>query len=208
MPSTLPCEPIALTLKYGQWLRTLIAVWNVVRLAYLTTTRRTWPRGPVVSGGGSAVCDAVLPMAGPGRWPGRGGGAGSAGGLPAADAQVPGDAGPADPEGDGAVERRAAAGVIGDQVLNSDEMAAVRAEVGGVSSLEAQARREQARTIATRIASLTEEARALEGIGQCHLQNGPPDQGAASLRQALAICHRIGSANARRVQQTLVGQGI
>jgi uncharacterized membrane protein len=105
-------------------------------------------------------------------------------------------------------KRRAAAGVIGDKVLNSDEMAAVRAEVGGVSSLEAQARHEQALTIATGIALLTEEARALEGIGQCHLQNGPPDQGAASLRQALAIYHRIGSANARRVQQTLAGQGI
>lgn len=41
VPSTLPCGPIALTLKTDPRLRTLIAVSNPVRLAYLTTANRT-----------------------------------------------------------------------------------------------------------------------------------------------------------------------
>jgi hypothetical protein len=48
-----------------------------------------------------------------------------------------------------------------------------------------------------------EEARALEGIGQCHLQNDNLVEGAAQLRQALAIYQRIGNPAARRIQETL-----
>jgi hypothetical protein len=48
-----------------------------------------------------------------------------------------------------------------------------------------------------------EEARALEGIGRSYLQNGATDEGAAHLRQALAIYQRIGAPGARRVQETL-----
>jgi len=47
------------------------------------------------------------------------------------------------------------------------------------------------------------EAHALEGIGRCHLQDGNPGEGTAKLLQALAIYQRIGTPDARRVQQTL-----
>ena len=53
-----------------------------------------------------------------------------------------------------------------------------------------------------------EEARALEGIGQCHIQNDDPGQAAAYLRQALAIYQRIGAPHARRVQETLHRHGL
>jgi hypothetical protein len=49
-----------------------------------------------------------------------------------------------------------------------------------------------------------EEARALEGIGHSYLQDGTTDEGAAHLRQALAIYQRIGAPSARRVQETLL----
>ena len=49
-----------------------------------------------------------------------------------------------------------------------------------------------------------EEARALEGIGRCHIQEGNPGQGAADLRQALAIYRRIGAPEAQRVETTLL----
>ena len=47
-----------------------------------------------------------------------------------------------------------------------------------------------------------EEARALEGIGQRHLQDGSLGEGAAQLRQALAIDQRIGNPAAQRIQET------
>lgn len=47
------------------------------------------------------------------------------------------------------------------------------------------------------------EPRALEGIGQCHLRDGNLGEGAAPLRQALAIYQRIGAPAARRLQETL-----
>ena len=73
---------------------------------------------------------------------------------------------------------------------------------------EALARHNQAHAIATDIASPLEEARAQEGIGRCHLQDGQTVEGAASLRHALAIYQRIGSASAGRVQTTLRGMGL
>ena len=48
-----------------------------------------------------------------------------------------------------------------------------------------------------------EEARALEGTGRAHLQDGDTREGTACLEQALAIYQRIGAPDARRVQQTL-----
>ena len=48
-----------------------------------------------------------------------------------------------------------------------------------------------------------EEARALEGIGRSHLHDGNVGDGAAKLRQALAIYQRIGAPDAQRVQETL-----
>jgi hypothetical protein len=72
---------------------------------------------------------------------------------------------------------------------------------------EARARHERALAVATAtaIASPLEEARALEGIGRCHLQHG---QDAAPLRRALAIYHRIGSPGAERVETTLRDHGL
>jgi len=43
------------------------------------------------------------------------------------------------------------------------------------------------------ISAPLEEARALEGIGQCHIQNDDLGNGAAYLRHALAIYQRIGA---------------
>jgi hypothetical protein len=58
--------------------------------------------------------------------------------------------------------------------------------------------------IARDISAAPEEARALEGIGNTHLQEGNPGQATAHLRQALTIYQRIGApAAARRVRQTL-----
>ena len=62
----------------------------------------------------------------------------------------------------------------------------------------------QALSIARDINTPVEEARALEGIGRCHIQEGNPDQGAADLRQALAIYRRIGAAEAQRVETILL----
>lgn len=63
------------------------------------------------------------------------------------------------------------------------------------SAASARARDCHARAlaIAREISVPLEEARALEGIGQCHLQGGNLREGAAPLRQALAIYQRIGA---------------
>jgi hypothetical protein len=62
----------------------------------------------------------------------------------------------------------------------------------------------QALAIARDISAAPEEPRALEGIGNSHLQEGTPSRAAAHLRQALTIYQRIGApAAARRVQQNL-----
>ena len=63
---------------------------------------------------------------------------------------------------------------------------------------DAYVQHQQALAIA--IASPPEEARALEGIGRCQLQNDQPAEDAKSLHQALAICQDIGSPDASRVQ--------
>jgi Tfp pilus assembly protein PilF len=61
----------------------------------------------------------------------------------------------------------------------------------------------QALAIAHEIGAPLEEARALEGIGRCHLHDGNPGEGAAHLREALTIYRRIGAFDARRVEETL-----
>jgi transcriptional regulator with XRE-family HTH domain len=53
-----------------------------------------------------------------------------------------------------------------------------------------------------------EEARALEGLGQAHLQDGNLSQATAPLRQALAIYQRIGNPGDQRIQQTLRQHGL
>jgi hypothetical protein len=62
----------------------------------------------------------------------------------------------------------------------------------------------QALSITRDINTPVEEARALEGIGRCHIQEGSPSQGAAHIRQALAIYRRIGAPEAQRVEATLL----
>lgn len=56
---------------------------------------------------------------------------------------------------------------------------------------------QEALTIATRLASLPEEARAREGIARCHLQSGNHDLASTYLQQARKIYQQIGSPRAR-----------
>jgi tetratricopeptide (TPR) repeat protein len=72
-------------------------------------------------------------------------------------------------------------------------------------SATAQARDQhsQALAIARDISAAPEEARALEGVGNSHLEEGNPSQAVAPLRQALTIYQRIGAPGAERVQETL-----
>jgi len=62
---------------------------------------------------------------------------------------------------------------------------------------------EQALAIARDVDVPLEAARALEGIGQCQLQNGHPNQAGPNLREALAIYQRLRSPFAQRVQATI-----
>jgi tetratricopeptide (TPR) repeat protein len=61
----------------------------------------------------------------------------------------------------------------------------------------------QALAIARDLGAAPEEARALEGLGQAHLQDGSRGQGTAHLRRALTIYKRIGAPAARRVRRTI-----
>jgi Tetratricopeptide repeat len=58
---------------------------------------------------------------------------------------------------------------------------------------QARARHARALAIARDLGAAPEEARALEGLSQAHLQDGNPGQAAAHLRQALVIYQRIGA---------------
>ncbi len=69
---------------------------------------------------------------------------------------------------------------------------------------EARGHFAQALSMARDINTPVEEARALEGIGRCHIQEGSPCQGAADLRQALAIYRRLGAPEAQRIETTLL----
>ena len=62
---------------------------------------------------------------------------------------------------------------------------------------------DQALAIARDVGAPLEEARALEGIGRCYLQDGHDQEGTTHLQQALTIYQRIGAPGARRVQQAL-----
>ena len=90
------------------------------------------------------------------------------------------------------------------QVLNS------LGELASQTSATQQARdyHSQALTIARDIGAPLEEARALEGIGHSHVQDGNPGRAATSLWDALTIYQRIGSPGARRVRETLSQYGL
>jgi tetratricopeptide (TPR) repeat protein len=68
---------------------------------------------------------------------------------------------------------------------------------------ESRDRYNQALIIARAITALLEEARALEGIGNCHLREGRVDDAVTLLRQARAIYRRLNSPYARRIEATL-----
>ena len=68
---------------------------------------------------------------------------------------------------------------------------------------QARTHHAQALAIARDISAPLEEARALEGLGQTHLQDGSHDKGLGLLHQAQTIYQRIGAPAARRVQETL-----
>jgi Tetratricopeptide repeat len=61
----------------------------------------------------------------------------------------------------------------------------------------------QALAIASEIGAPLEQARALQGIGHSHLQDGNPGQAAVHLGQALAIYQRIGAPDAGHVREAL-----
>jgi tetratricopeptide (TPR) repeat protein len=65
----------------------------------------------------------------------------------------------------------------------------------------------RALAIAREIGILPEEARALEGIGRSHLDDGHASEGTAYLGQALTIYQRIEAPAARRVQESLLQLG-
>jgi Tfp pilus assembly protein PilF len=61
----------------------------------------------------------------------------------------------------------------------------------------------QALAIARDLGAPLQQARALEGLGMCHLNGGRPTEGSVQLRRALTIYQRIGVPDAQRVQDTL-----
>jgi tetratricopeptide (TPR) repeat protein len=65
----------------------------------------------------------------------------------------------------------------------------------------------RALAIAREIGILPEEARALQGIGRSHLDDGHASEGTAYLGQALTIYQRIEAPAARRVQESLLQLG-
>jgi tetratricopeptide (TPR) repeat protein len=83
-------------------------------------------------------------------------------------------------------------------------------ELSRVTSAPAKAlaHYEHAQAIAADLAAPLEQARALEGIGRCHLMEGRSGKGAAALRQASAIYGKIGSPGAEQVQRLLAEHGL
>ncbi len=68
---------------------------------------------------------------------------------------------------------------------------------------QARAHHEQALEIARSISAILEEARALEGIGNCEIHQTKPGDDDGYLRRALGLYRQIGSPHAARVSETL-----
>lgn len=68
---------------------------------------------------------------------------------------------------------------------------------------QARAHHEQALEIARSISAILEEARALEGIGNCDIHQTKPGDDDGYLRRALGLYRQIGSPHAARVSETL-----
>jgi tetratricopeptide (TPR) repeat protein/transcriptional regulator with XRE-family HTH domain len=73
---------------------------------------------------------------------------------------------------------------------------------------QARADHEQALEIARSISAILEEARALEGIGNCEILETGPGYDDVYLRRALGLYQRIGSPHAARVSETLRFHGL
>ncbi len=74
---------------------------------------------------------------------------------------------------------------------------------GSANSAHARDCYEHARVVAADIAAPSLEARALEGIGQCHRRDGDTGQATAALLAALEIYQRIGSPDATKVESAI-----
>jgi tetratricopeptide (TPR) repeat protein/transcriptional regulator with XRE-family HTH domain len=90
------------------------------------------------------------------------------------------------------------------QVLNSLGELAARTS----ATQKARNYHNQAIAIARDIGAPLDEARALEGIGHSHLQDGNPSQATTPLRDALTIYQRIESPGTERVRETLRQHGL
>ena len=88
-------------------------------------------------------------------------------------------------------------------VLNNLGQLAMRTETS-----QARHYHGQALAIANNLDSPLEQARALEGLGRAHLQDGDTCEGRRHLRQALTTYQRIGAPAAQRVEETLQQQGL
>jgi tetratricopeptide (TPR) repeat protein len=82
------------------------------------------------------------------------------------------------------------------------------ARTSSAADAEAQRAHEQALTIAQAISATLEEARALEGIGRCHLSRAGRGEAGTLLRRALEIYRRLGSPNASRIDAILDEHGL
>ena len=79
------------------------------------------------------------------------------------------------------------------------------ADMARASATPAEARPyyDRALALAVTIAAQHEQARALEGLGLCQISDGQPQQGRDLLRQALTVYQRIGSPQARNLENML-----
>ena len=73
---------------------------------------------------------------------------------------------------------------------------------------QACAHHQQALEIARSISAILEEARALEGIGNCEILETGPGYDGVYLRRALGLYQQIGSPHAARVSETLRFHGL
>jgi tetratricopeptide (TPR) repeat protein/transcriptional regulator with XRE-family HTH domain len=73
---------------------------------------------------------------------------------------------------------------------------------------QARAHHEQALEIARSISAILEEARALEGIGNCEIHQARPGYDSGYLRRALILYRQIGSPHEARVSETLRFHGL
>lgn len=77
--------------------------------------------------------------------------------------------------------------------------------VGAVG--QARSRHDQALVIVKSMNAPREQARALEGLGRCHIREAQPVPGCDLLRQALAIYEQMKPPQAQRIEEILTSLG-